>query len=86
MSCKLEYITNLYNADHKKNCKTSSDIINWLNHNMGEEGEFIYSADTISKRWRRSLTSFDGRNPLGIYFLNEDDRIIFKLTFMNRRF
>jgi hypothetical protein len=73
----FQYITELYN-DQEDRDAVCQKIKLWLLENVGTEGSA--RQPLVSFDWGWSLTR-DYEHPAGIYFVREEDKMFFRLTF-----
>jgi hypothetical protein len=75
----FQYITELY-ADRVDRRDVKWRLEKWLTEHVGREG--TAREPFMDFAWAWSLTNHDlGGSPNGIYFVNEEDKLVFRLTF-----
>ena len=75
----FQYITELY-ANHANRAEVLLKIEKWLTEHVGREGSA--RNPMMPFKWGWSLTTYDyGMSPNGIYFVEEEDKLVFRLAF-----
>ena len=77
----FQYITELY-ADRKNINDVKLKIEEWLKEHVGKEGSARTPFQEFDWGWCWGLTSYNfAGTPNGIYFVREEDKLVFRLTF-----